>query len=62
MPTPVGGIDKQGALKVTGGGLLHLQLKDGTRVNIKCALRVPGITATLVSASQLFNNHNIMAI
>ncbi|GAA6009914.1 uncharacterized protein JCM10292_001033 [Rhodotorula paludigena] len=50
------------AAKVTGVGLLHLQLKDGLRVNLKRALLVLGISATLVLALQLFNNHGIKAI
>ncbi|GAA6010078.1 uncharacterized protein JCM10292_002458 [Rhodotorula paludigena] len=50
------------ALQVTGLGSLHLQFNNGARSNLKRALLLPGISATLVSAPQLFDNHGIAAI
>lgn len=54
-----GEINAQGALQVRGVGSLCLQLKDGLRVSLKCALLVPSILATLVLLLQLFYTHTI---
>ncbi|GAA6010009.1 uncharacterized protein JCM10292_007379 [Rhodotorula paludigena] len=60
-PTPVAVMDAQGALRATGVGLLLLQLEDGLRVNLKHALLLSGISATLLGLQYTFvDNHSGM--
>ncbi|GEM12865.1 gag-Pol polyprotein, partial [Rhodotorula toruloides] len=62
-PSPVGGggggLSGKNGLKVTGVGSLSVKLTGGRVVKINRALLVPGITANLVSTSQLYDLHGV---
>ncbi|GAA5913711.1 hypothetical protein JCM6882_002323 [Rhodosporidiobolus microsporus] len=58
-PSPVGGLSGKNGLRVIGVGSIFIRLATGCLVTLDNALCVPGISANLISASQLYDLHGV---
>ncbi|GAA6025248.1 hypothetical protein JCM10207_006239 [Rhodosporidiobolus poonsookiae] len=58
-PSPVGGLSGRNGLRVTGVGTVSIRLDTGRLVTLHNVLLVPGISANLISTSQLYDIHGV---